>query len=259
MRLSSGLVLIVGILLGACNLNEPELPGLTPNKDNVIYVTATPLPETMVALQNNTPTPIPPTVPPTPTIDPYILLQLGNNYDTNGYWEDAVGVYQTLLNQGDGIAPEYRAISAFRLGQSALRDGFFQQAVDAFSLLITQFSDDPQVPQAYFLRGDAYLGLSLWQEAINDFQQYLAVRPGLIDSYAYERIADAQIALGQTDSALANYELAINAKRSLVPLLILREKLAQIYINLLRPTDAVAQYDAILSVAKNTPYRAISL
>lgn len=256
MRLSSGLLLSLSILLGACNLNAPELPDLTPNVDNVIYVTATPQAGTMVALQANTATPIPPTIPPTPTIDPSVLLQLGDSYVTNGYLEDAVSVYQSLINQGDGIAPEYRAVSAFRLGQVALRDGFFQQAVDALTLLITQFPNDMQTPQAYFLRGDAYLGLSQWQLAINDLQQYLALRPGLIDSYVYERIADAQIALGQTDTALQNYEFAINAKRSLVPLLILREKLAQIYINLLRPADAVAQYDAILSVARNAPYRA---
>jgi soluble lytic murein transglycosylase len=256
MRLSSGILLSLSLLISACTLNAPELPDLTPNSENVIYVTATNLPETVVALQANTATPLPPTIPPTPEVDPSVLLQLGDTYVTNGYLEDAVGVYQSLINQGDGIAPEYRAISAFRLGQVALRDGFFQQAVDALTLLITQFPNDAQAPQAYFLRGDAYLGLSQWQLAIDDLQQYLTLRPGLVDSYVHERIADAQIALGQTDAALPNYELAVNAKRSTVPLLILREKLAQIYINLLRPADAVAQYDAILSVARNAPYRA---
>jgi len=256
MRLSTGTLLSLTIIIGACTLNAPELPDLTPNAENVIYVTATPQAETMVALQANTATPIPPTIPPTPTIDPSVLLQLGDTYVTNGYLEDAVGVYQSMINQGDGIAPEYRAVSAFRLGQVALREGFFQQAVDALTVLITQFPDDDQTPQAYFLRGDAYLGLSQWQLAIDDLQQYLTLRPGLVDSYVYERIADAEIALGQTEAALQNYELAANAKRSIVPLLILREKLAQIYINLQRPTDAVAQYDAILSVARNNPYRA---
>ena len=164
-----------------------------------------------------------------------MLLQLAETYETGGYYEDAIGVYQSLINQGDGIAPEYRAVSAFKLGQLAVRDGFFQQAVDSLTVLITQFPDDAQAPQAYFLRGDAYLGLSQWQLAIDDFQQYLTLRPGLIDSYAYERIADAQIALSQTEDALANYELAVNAKRSIVPLLVLREKLAQIYINIGRP------------------------
>jgi len=248
--------LMVSVLLTACTLNQPDLPDLTPNQENVIYVTATPQPATVVALQSNTATPIPPTVPPTPDVEPSVLLQLADTYETNGYYEDAIGVYQSLINQGDAIAPEYRAISAFKLGQLAVRDGFFQQAVDSLTVLITQFPENEQTPQAYFLRGDAYLGLSQWQPAVDDFQQYLSLRPGLIDSYAYERIADAQIALGQTDQALQNYELAINARRSLVPLLVLREKLAQIYINLGRRTDAVTQYDAILSVAQNTPYRA---
>lgn len=256
MRLSSGLLLCLSLFIGACTLNEPPLPELTPNTENVIYITATHLPATVVALQANTATPLPPTSPPTPEIDPAVLLQLGDSYVTNGYLEDAVGVYQTLINQGDAIAPEYRAVSAFKLGQIATRDGFFQQAVDALTLLITQFPEDASTAQAHFLRGDAYLGLGQWQLAIDDFQQYLTLRPGLIDSYTYERIADAQIALGLTNDALQNYELAINAKRSLVPLLVLREKLAQIYSNLSRPTDAVAQYDAILSLAKNAPYRA---
>lgn len=256
MRLRFGILLSLAILVTACNLNEPELPELTPNESNIIYVTATPLASTQVALQANTPTDIPPTIPPTPEIDPAVLLQLGDNYTTNGYFEDAIGIYQSLINQGDGIAPEYRAISVFRLGQVALRDGFFQQAVDALTLLITEYPEDAQVAQAFFLRGDAYLGLSLWQQAITDFQQYLTLRPDLVDSYAYERIADAQIALGQTETALENYELAISAKRSLVPLLVLREKLAQIYLNISRPALAVAQYDAILAVAKNAPYRA---
>ena len=48
-------------------------------------------------------------------------------------------------------------------------------------------------------------------------------------------IADAYIALGQTEPALENYDLAISAKRSKVPLLILREKLARIHINLGAP------------------------
>lgn len=250
------IALMLSVALTACTLSSADLPDLTPNEDNVIFVTATFLPETAVALQSNTATPVPPTVPPTPEVDPAVMLQLAETHETGGYYEDAIGVYQSLINQGDGIAPEYRAVSAFKLGQLAVRDGFFQQAVDSLTVLITQFPDDAQTPQAYFLRGDAYLGLSQWQLAINDFQQYLSVRAGLIDSYVYERIADAQIALGQTDDALANYELAINENRSIVPLLVLREKLAQIYINIGRRTDAVAQYDAILSIAQNTPYRA---
>ena len=101
------------------------------------------------------------------------------------------------------------------------------------------------------MRADARLGLSRWREAIDDLQRYLLLRPGLIDSYVHERIADAQMALGMTEAALENYQRAINAKRSKVPLLILREKLARIDIELGRHAEAVAQYDAILTVARN--------
>ena len=95
-----------------------------------------------------------------------------------------------------------------------------------------------------------------WNEAIDDLQRYLLLRPGLIDSYVHERLADAQMALGMTEAALENYGRAINAKRPKVPLLILREKLARIDIEHGRYAEAVAQYDAILTVARNAPYRA---
>lgn len=246
MRPSSALLMLLSLLSSACSLAPADLPALTPKADNIIYVTATP------AAQNRPPTDL----PPTPMIDPAALLRLGDDYMRNGYLEDAAGIYQTLFHYGEAVAADYRTAAAFRWGQAALRDGYFQQAADALTLLISQFPDDPQIPQAYFLRGDAWLGLSQWQLAIGDFQQYLALRPGLIDSYVYERIADAQIALGQTDPALQHYEQAIQAKRSKVPLLILRERLAQIYIYLGQPAAAVAQYDAILATARNVPYRA---
>lgn len=240
------------LALGACNFGPESLPAATPDENNIIYVTATPYAVEAQAA----PTDAAPSLSPTPTIEPLVLIQLGNKLMRNGQLEDAAGMYRMLLNQGASTSADYRALAAFRLGQVALRDGYFQQAFDAFNQLLTEFPDSAHVPQAYLLRGDARLGLAQWGAAVDDFRQYLSQRPGLIDSYVYERIADAQIALGRTDAALQNYELAINAKRSKVPLLVLREKLAGIYISLTRAEDAVAQYDAILAVARNIPYRA---
>ncbi len=245
------LMLIVCLLTSACNFRRQELPLPTADADNIIYVTATPLPVVALAAPTEAPT-----ATPTPTIDASQLLQLGESYTLNGYLEDAAGIYRTLLNMGDAIAPAQRAEAGFRFGQAALGAGNYEQALDALTLYIDEFSAEARLAQAHFLRADARLGLSQWSEAIADLQQYLLLRPGVIDSYAYERIADAQIALGQTEAALENYRRAIDAKRSIVPLLILREKLAQIYLNLERPADAIAQYDAILTVARNAPYRA---
>lgn len=244
------------LLASACNVRSFEPPLPTPDEDNIIYVTATPLPAEIRTAPSEIPSAVQPAPSPTASIDPTQLLQQGKSLTRNGFLEDAAGIYRRLLNAGDAIAPQFRAEAAFRFGQVALRAGYFEQAYDAFSLFISEFPNDAKVAQAYFLRADARLGLSQWSEAIADLQQYLALRPGLIDSYVHERIADARIALGQTDAALESYGLAIKAKRTKVPLLILREKLAQIYVNLERHSEAVAQYDAILAVARNIPYRA---
>lgn len=256
MHCSHLMFLALCLLASACNVRSFESPLPTPDADNIVYVTATPLPAVIQKPPTALPTEISPTPPPTATIDPAQLLLQGNSLTHNGYLEDAAGIYRNLLDYGDAIAPEFRAEAGFRYGQVALRAGYFKQAQSTLSLFMSEFPNDAKLAQAFFLRADARLGLSQWSEAIVDLQQYLALRPGLIDSYVHERIADARIALGQTDAALGSYGLAIEAKRSKVPLLILREKLAQIYINLERHSEAVAQYDAILTVARNIPYRA---
>ncbi|MBE0689109.1 MAG: tetratricopeptide repeat protein, partial [Anaerolineae bacterium] len=193
---------------------------------------------------------------PTATVAPDILLLSADRKLLNGYYEDAVGQYELVLAQGEYAPDDARATAALGLGRSALREGLFDEAANALTIFIDQFPQDIRAAQAHFLRGDAYLGLSRWESAIADFEVYLAARPGLIDSYIYERVGDAQLALGQFDEAVASYQVSASADRGLVPQLILREKLAQLYISAGQPAEAVAQYDTILSVARNAPYRA---
>ena len=228
------------LLVAGCNLEGSE---------NITYV--------VIPAGSTPPTGEPVFISPTatPAIPPEVLLQVANLDLHNGYYESATASYQSLLARTDA-APEIRTEAAFKFGQAALRAGLYQDAVDALTKLITQFPTDPRSLQAYFLRGDAYMGLFQWQNATNDFNQYLALRPGLIDSYVYERIGDAQLALGQYDSAFANYLQAADAGRSLIPQLILREKIARLHTLNGDVYRAVAQFDAILSIAQNAPYRA---
>lgn len=261
------------LLLPACNMQSQPLPTPdaegnviitatpllpTPNEEGMVVITATPNTNGTGAQTTSTPLPSSPTPAPTntPIPDPSAALEEARQLVRQGYLEEAVQRYQAILAPGAALETAVVGEAAFGLGQAAVREGLFTEAVDALTLLITQVPNDPRLAQAYFLRGDAYLGLNQWQDAIADFQQYLALRPGLIDSYAYERIGDAQLALGQTEAALSSYSQALNANRSLIPMLILREKAAQIYGSLGMVDDAVAQYDAILAVARNAPYRA---
>lgn len=271
MQIRLSTLFLILISLTACNLQAQQLP--TPDAENNIFVTATPILPTPnadgVIVVSATPDSSAPvvnvsnaqqvisvtaTIEATPIVDARLLLDEADKLLRDGYFEEAVFAYQSILEQIS--EPALRGEAAFKLGQSALREGLFQDAVDALTTLINDLPADTNFAQAHFLRGDAYLGLSLWTAAITDFQTYLQLRAGLIDSYAYERIGDAQLALGQTDSAISSYTQAINAGRPLVPQLILQERLAQIYIGIARVDDAVALYDAILGVAQNASYRA---
>lgn len=234
------LLILALVLVSACNLTQPE----------VIYVTATP----DVTATPSAPPPSP-TIPPTPTIEAAVVLSLADNFLTNGYFENAVMTYQTVI--GQGASPEVGASAAFRLGQAALREGLFEQAEASLTAFIQQFPQDARLPHAHFLRGDAYLGLARWAEAVGDFEQYLALRPGLVDSYAYERIGDAQLGLNQSEAALTNYEQAVETSRSLVPLLALHEKTARVLLSTGQVEAAMAQYDAILAQSENTAYKAL--
>ncbi len=197
----------------------------------------------------------PPTFTPIPQAAPDQALLDAHQLVRNGYYEQAIEAFAPLVERPDAT-DDQRAEAAFAQAQAALRAGLFDQAVSALTLLITRYPDDYRLGSSHFLRGDAYMGLADWNAAIGDFREYLRLSPGVADSYAYERIADAQIALGQQTEALDSYDQAVRAERSLVPALALREKIARIQLSQGRRDAAVAQYEAILTAAQNAPYRA---
>ena len=225
----------------------------------VTFVVVTSTPESAAALPAQAATatlaPQPTVAPATPELPADTALQEGDRQLLNGYYEDAVELYQTVLNR-EGVAPEIQAAAAYGQGQAALREGLFADAVDAFTILIERFPEDVRGQQAYFLRGDALLGLARWTEAINDYRQYLRLRPNLIDSYVHERIGDAFLAINFLNDALTSYSLAADSGRDLVSQLALREKVAQVYLSSDDVAGAITQYDSILAQAQNAPYRA---
>jgi len=238
------------IILVACS------PATTQG-ESVTFVVVTNTPPSLVANQPTQPAqPIQPTFTPTPDMPPEIALQVANRYWLDGYFENAVYAYQALLERGAEIPAEIRAEAAYGMGRAALREGLFNYAIDPLTLLITEFPNDFRGAQAYFMRGDAYMGLSMWAEAIADYQLYLQIRPNLIDSYVYERIGDAQVNLGQTDQAYASYVRATQTARYASAQAALHERVARLHVARGEIELAVAEYDQILTFAQNDAYRA---
>ncbi len=226
----------------------------------VVTATASPAPSpsarpTSTPAPTITPTPTP---LPTATVVPQTAVDQAGIALNNGDYQSAVNTYKSILDQPVGsVNPKLRAAASFGAGAAALREGLFADAVAALTDFLTTYPSDARAAQAYFLRGDAYLGTSQWANAIADFTLYLKLHPGLLDSYAWERIGDADLALGQPTNALDAYAAASTDNgRSLVPMLQLREKVAAAYLNANNITAAIGQYDAILKIARVPEYRA---
>jgi soluble lytic murein transglycosylase len=234
----------------ACNAAKKPAP---------IIITATPSNPALIGVPATTPT-VPyvtptPQIVPTPTLPPKVAFDDANRALHDGDYETAVSSFDAVIMQPDAD-PDLRSSAFYGKGEAALREGFYDQAAEALTQFINAYPDDARRAHATFLRGDAYLGLARWAQAIQDFDAYLALRPGIIDSYVHERIGDAYLALGQPDQALESFTQAANAARELSSLVALKERVATSYLNNGQPSRAVAQYDSILAEAQNSFYRA---
>lgn len=235
------LTLMAALALASCEGLSSGLPAaLQP---------ATPLP---TATPTSTPTPLP---TPTPTPMPIEVVHQGERDLRNGDWDAASLAFQQVV-ANSGASPDERAAAQIGLAHASLRRGDFTSARAVLDGFLAESPQHPRAPLAYFVRGDARLGMSDWSGAIADFQTYLSLRPGLIDSYAYERIADAHLAAGQIPEALNAYDQALQSERQLVGELQLRERVASVNRSLGNTSGAVAQYQAILERAQNPTYLA---
>lgn len=264
-RLLFPLITLVALLSAGCTLNSGEVP--------VTYVIITDSPE-VLALTPDAPTPdsapiesaqaTEPTAEPAPTEAPtpasvlsdaaQVLsegasgVEAGDALLHDGYFDEARAAYLPL------VASNSRAAEGYAI--AALQDGAFEEALAALTTYLNANPESAESARAYFLRGEANLGVARWTSAINDYRQYMTLRPGVIDSYVHERIGDAFFALNMTGDALSSYDAASAALRARVPLAALRERAARIYVTSGQHARAAAIYDEIVADSQNRAYKA---
>lgn len=258
----TALALLVGVLTG-CNLTSAPPPPVT-----YVVITATHTPADQAALTvteaapqpvNQTPaTTLPqPTIAPTPApiTDPAFTLTLARKAAYDGYYEDAQTAFSQVVS-AVSAAPADVMAAAVGYAEVGLREGGFEPSLAILTEALTRYPDVEGASSAYFLRGEANLGLGRWTSAINDYRAYLSRRGGLIDSYVHERIGDAFLALNMPAEAQAAYGQATAAGRARVPWAAVRERAAQVYLSLNQPMLAMAEYDAIVAMSQNRGYQA---
>lgn len=256
--------------LSGCNLDSGEIP--------VTYVVITDAPE-VLALTTTPPTPAPVDSAATPIPQPEVEGQTASNPPVpetsqsvvatdeptaalrtvstvaeadalahDGYYAEARASYLPFAAADPRAAEGYAIL--------ALREGDFENALSVLTTYLNANPENPEAARAYFLRGEANLGVGRWTSAVNDYRAYLRLRPGVVDSYVHERIGDAFIALNMTTDALASYDSAVAALRARVPLAALRERAAQVYRTAGQHARAAEIYDTIAAEAQNRAYRA---
>jgi len=91
--------------------------------------------------------------------------------------EDALGIYQNILNQSDDQDGEFVEKSLFDMGRCLLSLNRPQEAVDSFTQLIQRFSQTQNLKKALFHIGEAYVQLEDRDKAVVFFKKVQGMPP----------------------------------------------------------------------------------
>ncbi|MEP7358431.1 MAG: tetratricopeptide repeat protein, partial [Anaerolineales bacterium] len=260
LRLKPGLVVVLGLLAlvaglgsGALLLRARGWPNLPALPD---------LPFRATALPSSTATPtLPPTLTPsrtplpsaTPTLTPIPPARIANADAAlfAGDWPLAQAEYQAVLDQSSDSALQEAA--QLGLAQAWLNAGQPESAITTLTAFLAASPAAPHAAEAQFLLGDAYRATQQWQAAMDAYRAFLALRPGIVDSYAQANLAQAAVALGDYPSAAEALAAAIAAPRQ-GDSFALQEQLAEVKNAQGDLDGAVAEYDAVIA-ASNQNWR----
>ncbi len=158
-----------------------------------------------------TPTETPPLPTPIPTPIPVVPIVDADQAFFNGDWEGALIGYQTVLETQPDI--EIQIAALLGIGRTRFQTGNYPEALNAFRQVINEHPETPQTGLAYFALAQTYNALLRYTDAADSYDQYLRLRPGVIDSYVQEWRGDALVAAGDHFGAIDVYQAAINAPR----------------------------------------------
>ncbi|HLE05618.1 MAG TPA: tetratricopeptide repeat protein, partial [Anaerolineales bacterium] len=212
----------LALLTLACSLASPPVPTAT------LEPAATP---TSTAL---------PAATPAPTRSE--LISAGQQALFNGDWDQAYVEFSRRLEQAGG--PEEIAEALYGRGEALLQSGLYAGAQVEFSELIERFPTSDRSSRARLLRAQALLGLGQLELSAMDYAAYLEQRPGVLDAYVQEWLADALRLAGKPLEAVGHYQNAIAAPRitDVLPLLV---KIGRCYLEASELELALTQFDSI--------------
>jgi soluble lytic murein transglycosylase len=224
--------LIIIFLLACSLINNLQIDLLTaPTSTNSPTLTPT---STSPPTITPSPTPLP-----TPTPSLASRLQQGQRAIFNGDWDQAIAELRDVLSSGN--EPDVHSIALLELGRAYFLAGEHQLAQVSLEKFLIEFPEAPLLPEVYFCLGQVYSALGLHDQAAGSYQNYLQVRPGVIDAFIHEITGDALLAANDHSGAIAEYQKALSAPR-LGDNLDLEIKIGQTYAAAGDHTTAIVVY-----------------
>lgn len=114
-----------------------------------------------------------------------IIRKLGSIYIDQGFWSNAIRIYQESLTALDELKDySNKAHVLARLGSIYINQGHFQDAIDSYQQILEVFEkleNHQGKAQALHTLGDLYCHQEYWQDAINAYQRSLQLNQGLGD------------------------------------------------------------------------------
>ncbi len=187
----------------------------------------------------------PPATGPTPT--PLIRIQSAERALFQGEYEVARQEFTSAYR--DGSSFQVQAAALWGLGRTEFSDDRFEPTVTSLQQLLQEFPNSPFIPYSQLLLGRAYFAMGQYSQAAAAYNQYLQLRPGVLDSYVLELRGDALFEGEDYAQALTAYEAALNAQTE--DSLALQIKLAQMRVEIGDFASALARYDAIFNSTEN--------
>jgi soluble lytic murein transglycosylase len=174
-------------------------------------------------------------------------------YQTNGNYDQAIAVYLRLLE--GALTPDQVYQARYHLAESYSLTRDFVAAAAAWEKFVAGYPDDPRTPRATLMLARAYHAANEWAKAIRLYDAYLEHETVLAD-LVYEWLGDCYAAGEQWQEAIASYRQALGFAEDPGAQGGLWEKIAGVHLATENYDAALAEYDAILDVARTGSYRA---
>lgn len=216
----------------------------------------TPLAPTLPPLPTTTFTPAPTATPqPTPTPIPGKRIESGEQALFDGDWQRALTEFGAAQSAA-GADTDLQFAARLGQGRAYLMGRNTYQATTLLQALVQELGWHPQAAEAYFLLGQVYAAQQRYAEAAEAYQNYLILRPGVIDAYVLDRRGDALFAAGDYPGAAQDLQAALQAPGQLDQEF-LQLKLARAYTMARDDSRALALYTDLYFRTQNDNTRAL--